>query len=96
MNLKKIRIEKQFTQQDVANALNITQQAYANYESEKRHPNPDTLIQLSAFFGVTVDSLLGIENVPISEIDAIFQELTPSNQETLLELARMYRDLQTK
>lgn len=57
--LKKLRIQKGWSQQYVASQLGITQQAYANYESGKREPDNNALIQLGEIFGVSTDYLLG-------------------------------------
>ena len=57
--LKKLRIQKGWSQQYVASQLGITQQAYANYESGKREPDNNALIQLGEIFGASTDYLLG-------------------------------------
>jgi transcriptional regulator with XRE-family HTH domain len=59
INIKSLRIERGLNQQTVADYLGITQQAYANYERGSRQPDPDTLMRLADFFGVSVDELLG-------------------------------------
>ena len=56
--LKELRAQAGVSQQIVADALGITQQAYANYESGKREPDNDTLLKLAEFFDVTTDNLL--------------------------------------
>jgi len=57
--LKLLRTEKELTQQDVADKLEITRQAYNNYETGKRKLDNESLIVLSEFFGVSTDYLLG-------------------------------------
>ena len=46
------------TQAEVASRLDITQQAYAHYESGERQPTPDMLLKLSNLLGITLDDLL--------------------------------------
>lgn len=59
--LKKLREARNLTQQDVAEALGITQKAYSNYETNERSPkDPQIIIKLCLFFGVTSDYLLGV------------------------------------
>jgi len=58
-NLKVFRIQNNMKQQDVADHLNITQEAYSHYEKGKREPNIDTLIKLAELFRVSVDVLIG-------------------------------------
>lgn len=59
IKLKELRMQKGCNQTDVAKVLGITQQAYANYETEKRQPDNETLSKLADFFNVSVDYLLG-------------------------------------
>ena len=57
--LMKIRKSKGLSQQDVADYLGISRQAYCNYENDKREASYETLLHLSEYFNVTVDELLG-------------------------------------
>lgn len=72
MNIKKIRVQKGFTQSEVASALGVSSVVYSRYETGKRQPSIDTLIQMADIFGVTVDYLLGrqdIEDSTLSEYE---------------------------
>lgn len=66
--LKELRQEKGDTQSDVARALNISQKAYSYYERGEREPSIDMLIQISNYFNVTVDYLLGREKSKYYEL----------------------------
>lgn len=57
--LKEFRIENNYTQGQVAKYLNITQQAYANYEKGKRLPDIEKLIMLADLYNVSLDILTG-------------------------------------
>lgn len=59
MELKKIRLKHEKTQQEVANAINITQFTYSNYENGKTQPDFETIIALAKYFGTTTDAILG-------------------------------------
>ncbi len=61
INFKTERNKKNLSQQDIANMLGITQQAYANYERGVRQADYSTLQKLADIFNVTVDYLLGRE-----------------------------------
>ena len=61
MRLKEVRLNNQKTQQQVALALNITQNTYSNYEKEKTQPDFAVLIKLADYFHVTIDEILGHE-----------------------------------
>ena len=60
--LKDLRKRKGFsTMQDFCNAANINFSTYQNYESGKRLPTAEILMQIADFYGVTTDYLLGRE-----------------------------------
>ena len=72
MSIKDIRIRKGLTQSEVASALGVSSVVYSRYENGKRQPSIDTLIQMADIFGVTVDYLLGrqdIEDSTLSEYE---------------------------
>lgn len=56
--LRNFRLAKGVSQQTVADYLEITRQAYSNYESGNREPDFETLLKLGEFFNVSVDVLL--------------------------------------
>ncbi|WP_195618283.1 helix-turn-helix domain-containing protein [Clostridium paraputrificum] len=56
--IKSLRKEKRITQQEVANAIKVSQSTIGMIESGKKTGSPQTLIKLADFFGVTVDYLL--------------------------------------
>lgn len=62
LRLKELRQSRGFTQQQVAEYLEITQAAYSLYELGKRQADYKTLTRLSAFFGVSVDYILGVSD----------------------------------
>ena len=72
MNLKHLRTLKGATQKDVSRAIGCSEVVYSRYENGKRQPSIDTLIQMADIFGVTVDYLLGrqdIEDSTLSEYE---------------------------
>ena len=60
--LKMLREANHLTRSEMAKKLNITSQAYANYENGNRKPNMDMIIKLADFFNVSTDFLLGRSN----------------------------------
>ena len=60
-NLKSLREKKGVSQQAVADYLEITRQAYSNYENGKRQADYETLLKLGEFFNVSIDYLLNKE-----------------------------------
>lgn len=63
--LKFLRKERGLTLQEMADILNVSRGSYNYYELGKTEPNISILFQLSDFFGVSIDYLLGrSENSP--------------------------------
>ena len=62
MKLKELREENNLKQIEVANYLNIKQNSYSQYESEKRQLPIDVLIKLAKFYNVSTDYILGLED----------------------------------
>lgn len=56
--LKELRIDKDYTQQNIADILNITKQAYGYYENGKRNIPNELLKILCLFYGVSADYIL--------------------------------------
>lgn len=66
-NLKKIRKEKQLTQQQLADLLNVSQKQVSRLEREENPLNANQIIKLCEVLNCSADYLLGInEKVLIS------------------------------
>ncbi len=59
-----LRTDNDYRQEDVANFLQITKQAYGMYENGKRNLSIEYLIKLSDFYGVSTDFILGLTDIP--------------------------------
>lgn len=57
--LRAARMNKHFTQQCVADTLDLTINAYQKYEQSERYPSFDVLVKLADLFEVPTDWLLG-------------------------------------
>ncbi|MEY4987765.1 MAG: Helix-turn-helix domain [Bacteroidota bacterium] len=57
-NLRKLRIDRELSQENVAFNLQISQSSYAKLESGQSKLNIDRLYQLAVFFNVPVEELL--------------------------------------
>ena len=69
MKLKEIRISKGLTQQDIAEYLDCDPSVYCRYENGKRIPPIDVLIKLSKYLGVSIDYIVGVDDVtPIYDL----------------------------
>ena len=74
-NIKNFRKNKRYTQQQIAEKIGISRQAYANYEAGTREPDIETIKRIANFYSVSVAYLFGEENIPIKEIGEIEKEL---------------------
>ena len=62
--IRDLREDRDLKQRQLAEYLNCSQQVYSNYELGQRDIPTDVLIQLSAFYNVSVDYLLGLTSNP--------------------------------
>ena len=60
MRIRDLREDHDFTQQQVADFLNIRQNTYSQYETGNRQIPMDVLIALAALYKTSTDYLLGI------------------------------------
>lgn len=75
IKLKELRISRGIQQKDLAAALNIGANTLSQYESEKREPDFDMLNRIADYFGVSVDYILGREEIKKSpEGDTLFSQ----------------------
>ena len=56
--LNKVRKERGFTAQEMADKLNVAIRTYRNYESDTTSPSLETLVQIADILDVTTDYLL--------------------------------------
>lgn len=60
-NLKNLRIDNDYSQQQIADALKVSRSRYSNYENGTSEPPIEILIQLSNFFKCSIDDLVKIK-----------------------------------
>ncbi|SNY19209.1 DNA-binding transcriptional regulator, XRE-family HTH domain [Orenia metallireducens] len=59
--LKKLRKEKEITQAELAEVLDVSTSMVGMYETNSRNPSYEILIKIADYFDVSVDYLLGRE-----------------------------------
>ena len=69
--LRQLREEKKLTQTKVARRMNLSKATISGYENNVKTPSVDVLAQLSVFYGVTTDYLLGLDNRPMLYTDGL-------------------------
>jgi len=60
--LKELREENKLTQKQLAEKLSLNSVTYLHYEKGQREPPLSVLINISIFFDVSVDYLLGLKD----------------------------------
>jgi transcriptional regulator with XRE-family HTH domain len=66
--LKELRDNRGIMQRDVAEVLGIAPNTLSGYERDLRNPDSETLIKLANYYGVSVDYLLGKEDIKLGDI----------------------------
>lgn len=63
MRLREIREDRQLSQRQLAEILNVKQNTYSQYETEKRQIPVAMLIILANYYNVSVDYLLCLTDI---------------------------------
>lgn len=87
--LKKLRLEKGLSQVQAADRLHISKSRMSSYELDINEPNLETLIKLAELYGVTVDSLLGVDKGEYINVSG----LTPEQISIVKAIVNSYRKL---
>lgn len=66
-NLKKYRMQKNLTQEDVAEYLNITPQSVSKWERSESYPDITFLPALANIFETSIDLLMGMDTIRAEE-----------------------------
>lgn len=79
-NLRKLRINKGISQQQLADVIGTSQQSVNKYENHSVEPDISVLIKLADYFETTIDYLVGHVIAPtqdlIEEIELTREEMT--------------------
>lgn len=69
--LKTLRKQEKLTQAQIANELDISQQAYASWERGVKRPTQENLVKIAQVLNVSVDYLVGNSEDNSDELDNI-------------------------
>lgn len=58
VNLKRLRKIHQYTQENLAEKINVSRQSIAKWESGETNPDIDSLVKLSKIYNVSLDNLV--------------------------------------
>ena len=72
--IKHLRKASGYTQQELADKLDLTKSIVSAYELEKRAPSYVKLIELANLFHVTTDYLLGVHNSDTIDLSGLTED----------------------
>ena len=82
INLRRLRLDHDYTQKQIGEMLNLSRQAYSNYETGKRIPDIDILIRLADIYGLSLEQLIAL---PCSEDETVSEGAGPYFTGMLIE-----------
>ena len=74
--LQKLRTKEKLTQEELAEKLYVSRAAISKWESGRGYPSIDSLKAISKYFHVTIDELIGTEEI----VDLAEQDMKASNK----------------
>lgn len=96
--IRAIRRERGMTMKQLGSIVGVSEAAISHYETGRREPDPNMLGLLANALGVTVDYLMGRDDVPAPQpakplptpesIPEYLSRLTPENRAFIEEMAR--------
>jgi transcriptional regulator with XRE-family HTH domain len=108
-NIKNLRKSKGWTQVELAEKLNTTQQVITSYERGKKKPPVDRLPDIAGLLGVTIEELIGKKSLKIeingqhlhknsrtAKIQDLFDKLPPLEQRAILKQVTALIEQETK
>ena len=103
-NLKELRKATKTTQNELAEAIGVSQQSINKYENHNIEPDIETLKRIADYFNTTIDYITGyspyrykvedIQNYALNDDEAEFiaayRQLTPSQREAVVGVMRAF------
>ncbi len=91
--LRTLRKRKGLSQQALGQRLGVSQTSIYKWENGQAEPDMDTLRQIAAFFGLTLDALCSDaaeedREMNIAVMSRAFRQMTPEEQAKLIEVGR--------
>jgi len=93
--IKKLRKERNFTQEELAEQLNVTFQAVSKWENETGFPDISQIVPLAHVFGVSTDVLFGTDGTSENEeVREILDSAYRLNEDKKVNIKDRYAELQ--
>lgn len=85
--IKELREKSGMSQLSLATKVGCSQNTISKIEKGECDPKASILVEMSKFFGVSVDYLLGLDDIDTSdELNSKFNRLSPEAQDLVLKL----------
>ncbi len=88
-NIRKLRQARNLSQVDLGKMLGVSKQSVSNWENDNIPPSVDMLIRIAAFFSVSTDYLLGLN-------DRRYIEVTGLSDKQIAHIAAIIDDIKNK
>lgn len=94
--------EKNITQKELANKLNIAPSTVSSYAQNTREPDFETLKIIADYFNVSIDYLLGYKmtdsktSTQEDDLLRVFRQLTPEQREICFEQCKVFVKINRK
>lgn len=62
-NIRRLRIEREMTQRELAYHLHVSEQAVSKWERDQSYPDTALLLAIARLFAISLDELFGRDNV---------------------------------
>ena len=90
-NIKTIRKNKGYTQEELATRLHVTRQTISKWEKGYSVPDASILTDMAEVLEVSVTDLLGTEKIDLENSDAIVEQLSRINEQLTIKNRRSKR-----
>jgi transcriptional regulator with XRE-family HTH domain len=101
--LKKLRKERNISQEELGKILDMTTSSIGHYEIDSKNPSYEILVKIAKYFAVTTDYLLGLTNNANENINvprdyavvvssALEQNISADRLKELIEFAKSWQD----
>lgn len=92
LNLKKARLNRGLTLEQVAQKVSVTRSAMSMYENGKREVNYQMLLKLSSIYNVSIDYLLGNEEQSVAVTENTLGTLTDKQEKLFKMIMKLNQD----
>lgn len=69
--IRELRAARGISQVELAGALSVSKQSISNWENDNIQPSIDMLVKIAAYFSVSTDYLLGLENKELLDVTGL-------------------------